>query len=277
MTETASPRSVGIAGCGGRMGQMLIRAVQEAVHTGADLHLVGGSERAQSDLLGRDLGELVGLGALGVVISDDLPALFRACDVVIDFTAPQATVAHARLAVQENTALVIGTTGMTDSDLAIVRDAAQSVPIVFARNMSLGVNLLLSLVRQVSAALDDDYDIEIIEMHHRHKVDAPSGTALALGEAAAGGRGVHLGTVADRGRDGITGERRRGAIGFAALRGGDVVGDHTVVFAAEGERIELTHKAGRRELFSRGAVKAACWLHGQAPGFYDMQDVLGLR
>ncbi len=275
MTDAPSLRSVGIAGCGGRMGRMLIRAVQEAPQAG--LHLVGGSERPHSDLLGRDLGELAGLGALGVVVSDDLPALFRACDVVIDFTTPQATVAHARLAIQEKTALVIGTTGMTDSDLAVVRDAAQSVPIVFARNMSLGVNMLLSLVRQVSAALDDDYDIEIIEMHHRHKVDAPSGTALALGEAAAGGRGVDLHAVADRGRDGITGERQRGAIGFATLRGGDVVGDHSVVFAAEGERIELTHKAGRRELFSRGAVKAACWLRGQAPGFYDMQDVLGLR
>ena len=172
---------------------------------------------------------------------------------------------------------MIGTTGMTDTDLAVVQGAACQAPIVFARNMSLGVNLLLSLVQQVSAALDEDYDIEVLEMHHRYKVDAPSGTALALGEAAAKGRGVTLNAVVDKVRDGIIGERKRGDIGFATLRGGDVVGDHSVIFAAEGERIEISHRASNREIFSRGAVKAAGWLQGRAPGFYDMQDVLGLK
>ncbi|WP_343564356.1 4-hydroxy-tetrahydrodipicolinate reductase [Kiloniella sp. b19] len=275
--QNSSSFAIGIAGCGGRMGRMLVSAVVEAGKAGAAVRLAGGSERQESGLVGRDLGEMAGIGALGVQASDDLDVLFSTSDVVIDFTAPVATTAHAKLAARHGTGLVIGTTGMTEADLAVVQDAARQAPIVFARNMSLGVNLLLSLVQQVSAALDEDYDIEVLEMHHRHKVDAPSGTALALGEAAATGRGVDLDAVADKVRDGITGERKRGDIGFATLRGGDVVGDHSVIFAAEGERIEIGHRASNRQVFSRGAVKAAFWLQGRAPGFYDMQDVLGLK
>jgi len=263
---------IGIAGCGGRVGRLLIRTVHEA--EGA--MLAAGSERAGGDALGQDLGTLAGLDPLGIAAGPSVEALFAASDVVIDFTSPEATLAHAAEAARSGKGLVVGTTGLDASARAQLAEAAQRAPIVFAANMSLGVNLLLGITRQVAAALGEDFDIEIVEMHHRHKVDAPSGTALALAEAAAAGRGVALEEVADRGRDGVTGARRRGAIGLAALRGGDVVGDHQVIFAAPGERIEIGHRASDRGIYARGAVTAALWLAGRKPGLYGMADVLGL-
>ncbi len=263
---------IGIAGCAGRMGRMLAATVVET--RGAEL--VGGSERADHEALGADLGTLAGASAAGVLVSSDPARMFAGADVVIDFTTPDLTFEHARLAVASGTALVVGTTGLKAEHEAALAQAAAKVAVVQAANMSVGVNLLLGLVRQVAAILDDGFDIEIVEMHHRHKVDAPSGTALALGREAAGGRGVALDEVARRVRDGLVGARPAGEIGFATLRGGDVVGEHTVIFAAEGERIELTHKASSRAIFARGAVRAALWTQGRPPGRYSMRDVLGL-
>mgnify|MGYP001978725012 FL=1 len=253
------------------MGRMLT----QVGHARDGAAIAGGCEQPGNDLVGRDMGELSGLGALGVTIGDDMAALFEASDVVIDFTAPSASVANAAMAAERGKALVIGTTGLSHDDKAALVTSAATAPIVFAANMSLGVNLLLGVTRQVAAALDDEFDIEVFEMHHRHKVDAPSGTALILAEAAAEGRGVSLDDVADRGRDGMTGARERGAIGMAALRGGDVVGEHQVIFAADGERIEIGHRATDRGIFARGAVTAALWLHGRVPGLYGMDHVLG--
>lgn len=268
----ADERRIGIVGAAGRMGRMLVRTAHEA----PGCVVAGASERPGADTLGRDAGELAGLGPIGVALTDDSAAMFAAVDVVIDFTSPAATAAHAALAADAGCALVAGTTGLDEAHRAALAAAAASVPIVWAPNMAAGVNLLFAVAEQVARALDEDFDIEIVEMHHRHKVDAPSGTALALGEAAARGRGVDLGAVRESGRDGITGARERGAIGFASLRGGDVVGDHTVVFAGSGERIELTHKAASREIFANGAVRAARWTGGQPAGLYGMKDVLGL-
>lgn len=262
-----------IVGAGGRMGQMLVRQIA----ANSQCSLGAATERAGSNLLGRDAGELVGIGKLDVAITDNAEAAIAACGAVIDFTAPAASVRHAEMAAKSGAVVVLGTTGMDAEQEAIVALAAKRVPIVKSGNMSLGVNLLTALVQRVAAALDDTYDIEIVEMHHKHKVDAPSGTALMLGEAAAAGRKVSLGDKAARGRDGHTGARRAGDIGFAALRGGDVVGDHTVIFAGPGERLELTHKAANREIFANGALRAALWGRGKAPGLYSMHDVLGLK
>jgi 4-hydroxy-tetrahydrodipicolinate reductase len=264
---------IGIVGAGGRMGRMLVEEV--SVTEGAVL--TAASERPGYEALGQDAGTLAGVKPLGVKLVAEAEAVFKASDVVIDFTAPKATVAHAALAAQHNTALVIGTTGLEAAEGAKIREAGRVVPIVWAPNMSPGVNLLIALTERVAKTLGADYDIEILEMHHRHKVDAPSGTALALGGAAARGRGVALEEVAARGRDGITGARKRGAIGFAALRGGDVVGDHVVIFAGEGERLELVHKAASRKIYSKSALRAALWVKGKPPGVYGMPDVLGLR
>ena len=214
---------------------------------------------------------------MGVTVSDQPLELFVNCDAILDFTAPKASLEFAGLAAQARIVHVLGTTGFSDGDDEKLEAAARHATIIKAGNMSLGVNLLVALARQVAHALDDDFDIEIVEMHHRHKVDAPSGTALMLGQAAAEGRGVRLANVADRGRDGMTGEREPGHIGFAALRGGDVVGEHDVIFAAAGERIVLRHLATDRRIFARGAVKAALWGQGRTPGCYDMLDVLGLK
>lgn len=262
---------IGIVGCGGRMGRMLVAQVLAT----EGCELAGGTERPGS-AIGLDLGTLCGHGPLGVPVSEDARALFEASDAVIDFTAPAAAAAHAALAAETGTALVVGTTGLQPEQQAAITGAARRAVVVQAPNMSIGVNVLFSLVEQVARVLDDGYDIEIVEMHHRHKVDAPSGTALGLGRSAAQGRGVDLDAVARRVRDGHTGERPRGEIGFATLRGGDVAGEHTVVFAADGERVELTHKAGSRVIFAQGAVRAAKWTAGQAPGLYTMRDVLGL-
>jgi 4-hydroxy-tetrahydrodipicolinate reductase len=239
--------------------------------------VVGGTERKGSHVLGRDLGALTGGEPLGIIIGDNPELLFEQADVVVDFTSPSATAQHAGLAAKAGTAHVIGTTGLDSDQMGAISRAAQRVPIVLAANMSLGVNLLEQVVEEVARILDTDWDIEVIEMHHRHKVDAPSGTALALGEAAAKGRGVQLRRVSRRGRDGQVGPRVRGEIGFSAIRGGDVVGDHTVIFAADGERIEVTHKASSREIFGRGAVKAVLWAAGKRPGLYSMKDVLGFN
>jgi 4-hydroxy-tetrahydrodipicolinate reductase len=266
------PVRIGIVGCGGRMGRML---VAEA-HGTEGAEIVAGADVKGSPAIGQDLGELAGVGRLGVAAGDDPAKVFDVADVVIDFTQPQASVAHAELAAARRKALVIGTTGLDKAQTEAVRHAAERTPILHAANMSVGVNLLLGLVEQVARTLGPDFDIEVLEMHHRHKVDAPSGTALALGQAAAKGRGVALDAVAQRVRDGHTGARRAGDIGFATLRGGDVVGDHVVVFAGTGERIELGHKAASRQLFAKGAIRAALWLAGKKPDLYGMKDVLGL-
>lgn len=261
-----------ITGASGRMGQMLIKTV-----IGSDkARLVGVVEREGHDWIGRDVGEAMGGAALGVSVTDQPLEAFAKAQAVIDFTAPAATVQFAKLAAQARAVHVIGTTGMTDEDIAQLGPCARHAVIVRAGNMSLGVNLLTVLTKQVAAALDADFDIEVIEAHHRHKVDAPSGTALMLGEAAAEGRGVSLADVSDRGRDGITGARKKGDIGFTAIRGGDIIGEHDVLFAADGEQIVLRHKATDRSLFAKGALKAALWGQDKKPGEYDMIDVLGL-
>jgi 4-hydroxy-tetrahydrodipicolinate reductase len=263
---------IGIVGCAGRMGRMLLGAVQAT----EGCEIAGGTEAPGAEAVGRDVGELIGLAPLGLAVGADPVELFAKADAVIDFTAPAATVAHAELAAQAKVAHVIGTTGLDAAQEKAIERAALHTAVVKAANMSLGVNLLLALVERVAATLTADYDIEVLEMHHRHKVDAPSGTALALGRAAAVGRGVDLDAVAQRVRDGMTGERRRGDIGFATLRGGDVAGEHAVIFAGEGERLELAHKASSREVFARGAVQAALWTRDRGPGLYAMRDVLGL-
>ena len=261
-----------IPGAAGRMGRMLVKAV----HDMPGVVLAGALEQKGSIALGQDAGLLAGAGRLGVPITDDPLAAFRHADAVIDFTVPAATAAIAALAAQARIVHVVGTTGLTPVELARLHQAAETTVVVRSGNMSLGVNLLAALVKRVARTLGPDFDIEIVEMHHRMKVDAPSGTALMLGEAAAAGRGVKLDTTAVRGRDGHTGARPRGAIGFATLRGGTVVGDHTVIFAGTGERIELAHKAEDRGVFAQGALKAALWGKGQKPGLYSMVDVLGL-
>ena len=261
-----------VAGAAGRMGRALIRAI----HDTAGMTVTGALERPGAPELGRDAGDLAGVGPLGVMLADDPLPLFAKADGVLDFTSPAATLGFADLAAQARIVHVIGTTGIAAADEERLRAAARHAVIVKSGNMSLGVNLLAGLVRQAARALDADFDIEILEMHHRHKVDAPSGTALMLGEAAAEGRGVELKAHAVPARDGHTGARRRGTIGFASLRGGSVVGEHTVFLAGEGEQLELTHRAFDRAIFARGAVKAALWGRGQKPGLYSMADVLGL-
>ena len=261
-----------IVGAGGRMGRALTRAVTEAPGAG----VVAAIEREGSDLLGQDAGELAGAGTLGVAVTDDPLTAFANADGVLDFTAPAASLWYAELAAQARIVHVIGTTGWGEGEDEPLKAAARHARIIKSGNMSLGVNLLASLVRRAAAALDADFDIEVLEMHHRHKVDAPSGTALLLGEAAAEGRGIDLSAHSVRSRDGIMDPRSTGDIGFATLRGGSVIGEHSVIFAGEGERIELTHRSEDRQLFARGAVKAALWGFDQKPGLYSMADVLGL-
>lgn len=263
---------IGIVGCGGRMGRILMTTVLDH----EDCTLSGGTERAGSSLLGQDIGVMLGRAPLNLAVTDHPAALFAKSNVVIDFTSPAATRAHAQLAVQHNTALVVGTTGLSGEDEALLQQAAAIVPVVYAPNYSIGVTVLTVLVEQAASVLRNDYDAEIVEMHHRNKVDSPSGTALGLGRAVARGREVALDQHWCKSRDGHTGVRPRGEIGFATLRGGDVVGDHSVIFAGEGERLELTHKASSRAVFAQGAVRAARWAVGQSAGLYGMRDVLGL-
>jgi 4-hydroxy-tetrahydrodipicolinate reductase len=267
-------QSVGIAvmGASGRMGQMLIKTIQDS----PTAHLVGVTERAGHAWAGADLGVAMGGAATGVRVTDDPIEVIAKAQAVIDFTTPAATLDHALLAAQARAVHVIGTTGFSDDDLKKLTAAARHSTIIRAGNMSLGVNLLVQLTKQVAAALDEDFDIEVIEAHHNKKIDAPSGTALMLGEAAAEGRGVNLADVSDRGRDGITGERTRGQIGFSSIRGGDIIGEHDVIFAGAGERITLRHVASDRSLFAKGALKAALWGQGKGPGEFTMLDVLGL-
>lgn len=264
---------IAIAGAAGRMGRVLTRIVNET--PGAEV--AGGIEPKGSPHVGADMGVLAGVGALDVTITDDPLALFTHIDGIIDFTVPQATIALAELSAQARIVHVIGTTGIGEDGEAKIKAAARHARIVKSGNMSLGVNLLAVMVRKVAAALGEDFDIEVLEMHHRHKIDAPSGTALLLGQAAADGRGIDLKSRSVRSRDGHTGARPLGDIGFATLRGGSVVGEHTVMFAGAAERIELTHKAESRDIFARGAVKAALWGMDRKPGLYSMTDVLGLE
>lgn len=260
---------IGVAGCAGRMGRMLVREIAET----EGCRLTGGTEEPGREEIGRDLGEVAGLEPLGVAVGGDPAVLFAQADAVLDFTTPAAAVEHAALAARDATIHVIGTTGLNAEQEEALNEAARHTAVVRAPNMSIGINLLMVLVERVARTLDDGYDIEIVEMHHRHKLDAPSGTALGLGRAAAAGRGVDFDEIAQRHRDG---PRRRGDIGFAALRGGDVVGDHTVIFAGQGERLELSHKAADRRVYAQGAVRAALWARGKPPGLYSMRDVLGL-
>ncbi|MFG1350543.1 4-hydroxy-tetrahydrodipicolinate reductase [Xanthobacter autotrophicus] len=261
-----------ISGAGGRMGRALIRAISET----EGLTLVGALEYSGSSHLGEDAGIMSGLNANGVTVESDAAPTLNGADVVVDFSSPSASVRLAETLAGAGIAHVIGTTGFSNEDNAAIAAAARRTPIMKSGNMSLGVNLLAALTRRVAATLDDSFDIEIVEMHHNKKVDAPSGTALLLGEAAAQGRGRHLDDCSERGRDGVTGARKPGAIGFASLRGGSVVGEHMVIFAGQAERIELVHKAEDRMIFARGALTAARWLKGREPGLYSMADVLGL-
>jgi 4-hydroxy-tetrahydrodipicolinate reductase len=263
---------IGVTGAAGRMGGAVIREVGEM----PDCVVTAACEAAGSPAIGCDAGELAGIGPIGIPVVADPEAAFAATDAVIEFTAPAATMAHVKIAAARGVAHVIGTTGLDAAGNAALAEAAKRIPIVHAPNMSLAVNLLFALTRQVASILDDAFDIEIVEMHHRHKVDAPSGTALELGRRAAEGRGIDMAGVARMTREGIVGARKRGEIGFATLRGGDVVGEHTVIFAADGERLELSHKAAGRQIFARGAVHAARWAQGKPPGLYSMFDVLGL-
>lgn len=267
-----STLKLAIAGAAGRMGRTLTRIVHEM----DGCEVAGGFEAKGSPHVGHDMGTLASIGELDVVISDDPLHLFTRIDGVIDFTTPAATVAIAELAAQARIIHVIGTTGLSQDHDAKLKAASRHARIVKSGNMSLGVNLLSVMVKKVARALDEDFDIEVLEMHHRHKVDAPSGTALLLGEAAAQGRNIALRERSVRSRDGHTGARPDGDIGFATLRGGSVIGEHSVIFAGPDERIELTHKAQSRDIFARGAVKAALWAADQKPGLYSMLDVLGL-
>ncbi|HEY4773965.1 MAG TPA: 4-hydroxy-tetrahydrodipicolinate reductase [Xanthobacteraceae bacterium] len=262
-----------VAGAGGRMGRTLVKAIAET----PGLSVAGAVEAENSLLIGQDCGVLAGLAPNGRTIVSDIKPLLGEADGIVDFTTPAATVAHAALAAEARLVHVAGTTGLSADDEAKIAAAARRTAIVRSGNMSMGVNVLAALVRRVASTLDQDFDIEILEMHHNRKVDAPSGTALMLGRAAAAGRGVDLGTRAVRARDGVTGARRAGDIGFAALRGGTVVGEHAVIFAGPAERLELVHKAEDRMIFARGALHAALWARGREPGLYSMADVLGLK
>lgn len=262
-----------VAGAGGRMGRALTRVIADT--PGAVL--TGALEAPGSELLGKDAGVLAGLPANGIKVSADLWALSAEADGILDFTVPRATIANVAIAAERGLVHVIGTTGLSASDEAVINSVASQAIVVKSGNMSLGVNLLAALVKRVAQALDDTFDIEILEMHHKAKVDAPSGTALMLGDAAAAGRGITLEGHSARGRDGVTGARRAGDIGFASLRGGTAAGDHSVIFAGPNERLTLSHHAEDRTLFAHGALKAALWARGRKPGLYSMADVLGLN
>ena len=261
-----------IAGCSGRMGHALL----EAVFADAELSLHGALDRADSQQIGRDAGEQFGKKT-GVLISHDVRAALKGADVLVDFTRPEPSLLYLAVCQEVGVNMVIGTTGFTVEQKALITKAAKNISVVFAPNMSVGVTLLINLVQAAAKVLNEGYDIEVIEAHHRHKVDAPSGTALRLGEAAASALGRNLEECAIYGREGVTGERDPSTIGFATVRGGDVVGDHTVLFAGIGERVELTHKASSRATFALGALRAGKFMQGKKSGLFDMQDVLGLK
>jgi 4-hydroxy-tetrahydrodipicolinate reductase len=265
---------IAVAGAAGRMGKAIVEAIQ--LSENSDVILGAGTVSKGSSLLGVDIGEVAGVGKLGVLFSDDLNEVLNDFDVLIDFTAIESTLEHVKICAANAKKHVIGTTGLSEAEKVELERYADKTAIVFAPNMSVGVNLLINLVKQAAEILNKGYDVEIIEAHHRHKVDSPSGTALRLGEAAAEGLGRNLYEVAVYGREGQDGPRKPETIGFATVRAGDVVGDHTVLFASEGERIEITHKASSRLTFAKGAVRACQWLDDKDSGFYTMQDVLGL-
>lgn len=264
---------VAVIGAAGRMGRALIQAVTEA----EGVALTAAIDRPVNSLIGADAGELAGIGKLGVKIADSLDAVKNDFDVLIDFTAPAATVANARFCAAHGKKMAIGTTGLNDEQKAELKTCAQKTAIMFAPNMSVGVNLCFKLLEIAAKVLGDEVDIEVLEAHHRHKVDSPSGTALRMGEVVADALGRNLKEVAVYGREGQDGPRKRETIGFATVRAGDIVGEHTVMFAADGERVEITHKATSRMNFARGAVRACRWLNDREAGLFDMQDVLGLR
>ncbi|NRH27331.1 4-hydroxy-tetrahydrodipicolinate reductase [Pseudomonas sp. MS19] len=264
---------IAVMGAAGRMGKTLIEAVQQA----QGVTLSAAVDRPDSSLVGADVGELAALGKIGVQLSGDLSSVLNDFDVLIDFSHPTVTLKNLEICRQAGKAMVIGTTGFSVEEKQLLSDAGKQIPIVFAANFSVGVNLCLKLLDTAARVLGDDVDIEIIEAHHRHKVDAPSGTAVRMGEVVANALGRDLQKVAVYGREGQTGARERETIGFATVRAGDVVGDHTVLFAADGERVEITHKASSRMTFAKGAVRAASWLQGQPAKLYDMQDVLELN
>jgi 4-hydroxy-tetrahydrodipicolinate reductase len=266
---TSVMTKIGIPGAAGRMGRMLIREIAAA----PGLELVAATDRAESEAIGQDSGLLAGTGTNGVLISDD-PENLASADVLVDFTSPAASVAHANMASRHGCAMVVGTTGLSGDDESALAVAAKAIPLVYCANTSVGVTLLAKLVEQVAAQLVEGWDIEILESHHHHKVDAPSGTALVLGEAAARGRNVKLDEVSDMVRKGQTGARTPGDIGFAVLRGGDVTGEHSVIFFGDSERVEISHKATDRAIFARGALRAARFAAAAKAGFYDMNDVL---
>ena len=257
--------NVGIVGCNGRVGKLLIAELLSGDWGKHDLKLSGGSAREGSNI--KDASYF---------ITEDKDELFKRSDIIIDFTLPEGTIEHLDLAIEHKTALIIGTTGLNNNDEGQLKEASKHIPIVYAANMSVGVNMLLALVEQAAARLDSDWDIEIFEAHHKYKVDAPSGTALALGKSAAAGRGNNLENLAEYARHGQTGAREKGKIGFSVARGGDLVGEHTVFFFGEGERLELSHKATNRSLFAKGALHAASWVNGKEAGLYSMRDVLNL-
>jgi 4-hydroxy-tetrahydrodipicolinate reductase len=268
----SQPLKIVIAGCSGRMGHALL----EGVFADAELVLHSALDRSGNPQLGRDAGEQFGRLS-NVKITDDLQQALHNADVLVDFTRPEASMAYLQACQQTNVGMIIGTTGFSAEHKLAIEAAAKHIPIVFAPNMSVGVTLLINLVEQAAKVLNEGYDVEVVEMHHRYKVDAPSGTALRLGEAAAKGLGQSLEDCAVYAREGVTGEREAGKIGFATMRGGDVVGDHTVVLAGIGERVELTHKASSRATFAIGALRAAKYLRNKTSGLFDMRDVLGLR
>ncbi len=261
-----------VCGAAGRMGRTVIRLAGES----GSMKVVGAVEDPASPEIGKDAGELAGVGKIGVPVTADLRPLFKRSAVVIEFSTPAATLEHARLAAEKKVPIVIGTTGSDQKQLGEIKQLAQQTPVLLSANMSLGVNLLVSLMGKVAKSLGEDYDVEIIEAHHRFKKDAPSGTALALGRAAAEGLGRNLDEVGINGRKGIVGERTRKEIALLSVRAGDIVGDHTVIFGGIGERIEFVHRAHSRETFAQGALRAARWLADQKPGLYGMQDVLEL-
>lgn len=264
---------IAVTGAAGRMGRSLITACTQT----QQCQLTVALERSGNSLLGSDAGELAGIGKLDVWLVDDLNPVAVSFDTLIDFTRPEATLANLASCVAHNKSIIIGTTGFSEAEKQQIEQAAKSIPIVFAPNMSVGVNLCFKLLDLAARVLGDEVDIEVIEAHHRHKVDAPSGTAIRMGEVVAAALGRNLDDCAVYGREGMTGPRERKTIGFETIRAGDIVGDHTVLFAAEGERVEITHKASSRMTFANGAIRAALWLQDQPAGLYDMQDVLKLR
>ncbi|MGM0422260.1 MAG: 4-hydroxy-tetrahydrodipicolinate reductase [Pseudomonadota bacterium] len=269
-----APIKIAIAGISGRMGQSI---AHEALVMSEKVSIASAFARRNSAVQGRDLGDVLKIGPIGIEVTGEPDQNRSDIDVLIDFTHPSVLPAHLEWCKNTNTALVVGTTGLSDADLEDLKAAGDKIPVLYGANMSVGINILANIVEQLSSVLDPDFDIEIVEAHHRHKKDAPSGTALLLGESAANGRSTDLKSAAVMSREGETGERRRGAIGFATIRGGDVAGEHTVLYLGDGERLELTHKASDRRIFAKGALRATLWLATQPAGFFNMKDMLGIK